>query len=282
MSSWGQAKGSAVVDEEIEWKRQETIRTNRFAGRSVIVTGSSRGFGRLTALALAWEGANIGVNYVRSKDLAEQVASDIESLGVKAVPIQGDISKISDVKKMAEVMWAEFGKCDVLINNAGETSPSKMSWRELDEKIIDETLNVDLKGTMLCTHVFGERMLDEQKSGVIVNIGSNVLSTGSPRAPEYAAAKYGILGITKSYALAFAPYVRVNYAGPGYMDTESLRSREDWTEERRRFVVEATPLRAIGKPENLVPMVLFLASDDSIHMTGNTIIADGGFSMPGV
>ena len=93
--------------------------------------------------------------------------------------------------------------------------------------------------------------------------------------------KYAILGLTKSYALAFAPYVRVNCAAPGYMDTESLNSREDWTADRRRFVAQAAPLKAIGKPDNLVHLVLFMASDDAIFMTGNTIICDGGFSMPG-
>jgi 3-oxoacyl-[acyl-carrier protein] reductase len=282
MSNWGKSEGSAVVESEINWQPKESRISNRFEGRMAMVTGASRGFGRLIALALAREGANIGVNYVKSRDKADQVVAEIQGLGTRAIPIQGDISKLDDVKAMAKAIWKEFGRCDVLINNAGETAPTKMSWRELDEEVIDETLRVDLKGTMLCTHVFGERMLDDQKAGNIVNIGSNVLSSGSPRAPEYAAAKYGILGLTKSYALALAPYVRVNYAGPGYMDTESLNSRADWTPERRKFVVDATPLRAIGNPNNLVPMVLFLASDDSIHMTGNTIIADGGFSMPGV
>jgi len=90
-----------------------------------------------------------------------------------------------------------------------------------------------------------------------------------------------VIGLTKSYALAFAPWVRVNAACPGYMDTEATTKRPDWTPERRKYVVDHTALKRIGKPEHIVPVVLFLASDDSIHMTGNIVICDGGFSMPG-
>jgi 3-oxoacyl-[acyl-carrier protein] reductase len=148
------------------------------------------------------------------------------------------------------------------------------------EEWIEETINLDLKGTLYMTHEVGKRMY-ERRTGSIVNIISNVVVTGSPRAPQYAAAKYGVLGITKSYALALAPWVRVNAVAPGYMETESLLKRKDWTPERRRWIIEHTPLRRIAKPEDIVPVVLFVASDDAIHMTGNTIFCDGGFSMPG-
>lgn len=281
MSKWGEVKGSEKVDQEIEWVRRNTPPGRRFEDQVVVVTGASRGFGRLIALAVAEEGGHVVINYVHSEAKAHEVAAEIEKKGRRAIAVQADIGNLDQVKAMADRVWEEFGRCDVLINNAGETAPTKMSWRDLDLEIIDKTFNIDVKGTMFCTHVFGERMLDEQKAGNIVSIGSNVVTTGSPRAPEYAAAKYAILGLTKSYALAFAPYVRVNCAAPGYMDTDSLNAREDWTPERRSFVAKAAPLKAIGKPENLVRMVLFLASDDAIFMTGNTIISDGGFSMPG-
>jgi 3-oxoacyl-[acyl-carrier protein] reductase len=281
MSNWGDSKGSVKVDEEIDWVRRDTPPGRRFEDQVVVVTGASRGFGRLIALSIAEEGGHVVINYVHSKDKANAVVAEVEKLGRRAIAVQADIGNLDQVKAMADKVWEEFGRCDVLINNAGETAPTKMSWRDLDLAIIDETFDIDVKGTMFCTHVFGERMLDEQKSGNIVSIGSNVVTTGSPRAPEYAAAKYAILGLTKSYALAFAPYVRVNCAAPGYMDTDSLNSREDWTPERRAFVAKAAPLKAIGKPANLVRMVLFMASDDAIFMTGNTIISDGGFSMPG-
>jgi NAD(P)-dependent dehydrogenase (short-subunit alcohol dehydrogenase family) len=279
--SWGNSPGSVVVEGEIRWQRAAHPPGRRLEDQVVVVTGSSRGFGRLIALAAAAEGAHVVVTYVRSKEGAVAVSMSIRDWGRRSIAVQCDIAKLADVGRLADQTWETFGRCDVLINNAGETAATKMGWRQLEEHVIDEILEMDVKGTMLCTHVFGERMLDRQKAGNIVNIGSNVISTGSPRAPEYAAAKYGILGLTKSYALALAPYVRVNYAAPGYMDTDSLNARKDWTPARRKVVVDNTPLKAIGDPGNLVPVVLFLASQDSLHMTGNTVICDGGFSMPG-
>jgi 3-oxoacyl-[acyl-carrier protein] reductase len=279
--SWGVAPGSANVENEIKWKRRPVTAGRRLQDRIVTVTGASRGFGKLIALGAAQEGADLVITYLKNKGMAEDVASQIRKTGRRCAVMPCDISKLDDVKRLADGVWKEFGRCDVLINNAGETAADKMSWRDMREEWIDELLEMDVKGTMFCTHVFGERMHDEQKAGNIVNIGSNVISTGSPRAPEYAAAKYGILGITKSYALALAPYVRVNFAGPGYMDTATLNNRKDWTAKRRQVVVDNTPLKAIGDPDNIVPVVMFLASEDSLHMTGNTVICDGGFSMPG-
>jgi 3-oxoacyl-[acyl-carrier protein] reductase len=279
--AWGTVQGSAAVEGEIVWKRRQTPPGKRLNDLVVVVTGASRGFGKLIALAAAEEGAHVVATYVKNRDKADAVAASIRALGRRAMTFGCDIAKLDDVRACADAVWKEFGRCDVLINNAGETAAKKMSWRELSEPVIDHILDMDIKGTMFCTHVFGERMLDQHKAGNIINIGSNVIATGSPRAPEYAAAKYGILGVTKSYALALAPYVRVNFAAPGYMDTESLKERTDWTAGRRKFVVDNTPLRAIGDPTNLVPVVIFLASDDSLHMTGNTVTCDGGFSMPG-
>ncbi len=279
--SWGTVPGGVRVEAEIDWVRKPTPPGKRLMDQVVVVTGSSRGFGRLIALAAADEGAHVVVNYAKSSAAAEEVVKLIKEKGRKSIALQADISKWDKVKAMADKVWNEFSRCDVLINNAGETAATQMSWRDLDEDSIDETLSLDLKGTLLCTHEFGKRMLDTQKNGNIVNISSNVVVTGSPRAPQYAAAKYGILGITKSYALALAPYVRVNTVGPGYMETESLRNRKDWNPQRKKWIVDHTPLKSIGKPENIVHIVLFLASQDSLHMTGNFVICDGGFSMPG-
>ena len=279
--AWGNVTGSALIDGELQWSRRTTKPGRRLQDQVVVVTGASRGFGRLIALAAADEGADLVITYVKNEQKAQDVALAVREMGQRCTVVQVDIAALADVKRLADETWRAYGRCDVLINNAGETAASKMSWRDLSEPVIDHILDMDIKGTMFCTQVFGERMLDEQKAGNIVNIGSNVIATGSPRAPEYAAAKYGILGVTKSYALALAPYVRVNFAAPGYMDTESLNERKDWTPARRKVVVDNTPLKAIGDPANLVPVVLFLASEDSMHMTGNTVTCDGGFSMPG-
>ena len=119
-------------------------------------------------------------------------------------------------------MAEEAGDVDVLVNNVGDMASSQTSWRELDEATIDHCLAVDIKGTMLMVHEFGVRMVDRGARGAIVNIGSTVIVRGSPRAPIYAAGKYGLLGITKSYARALAPQVRVNTFAPGFMDTPAV------------------------------------------------------------
>jgi NAD(P)-dependent dehydrogenase (short-subunit alcohol dehydrogenase family) len=154
------------------------------------------------------------------------------------------------------------------------------SWREVTEESIDHVLAVDIKGTMLMVHEFGIRMVERER-GSIVNIGSTVIVRGSPRAPQYAASKYGVLGVTKSYAAAFAPSVRVNALGPGFIAVESTLTRGDWTPERERQIVERTPLGKIGDPDELTGVVVFLASADSAHMTGAFVLCDGGFSMVG-
>ncbi len=277
--SWGTLAGEQKVDTEIEAKPRQHAPGMRFQGVNALVTGAGRGFGSLIAVALAKEGANVVVAYNNSKEGAEKISEQIKSLGRKSITAKADITKWSEVKSMIAQVWKDFGPIDLLVNNSGEVSRTQMSWRDITEEAIDETLAVDIKGTLFMLQEMGLKML-ERKSGTIVNVASNVIVTGSPRAPQYAASKYGVIGLTKSYALAFAPWVRVNAACPGYMDTPTTTTRKDWTPQRRKWIVDHTALKRIGNPADIVPIVLFLASDDSIHMTGNIIIADGGFSMP--
>jgi NAD(P)-dependent dehydrogenase (short-subunit alcohol dehydrogenase family) len=181
---------------------------------------------------------------------------------------------------MADAAFEAFGGVDVLMNNVGDVARDQMSWRDITEESIDHVLDVDIKGTMLCTHEFGARMMD-QGHGSIVNIGSTVIVRGSARAPQYAAAKYGILGLTKSYAHAFAPTVRVNVFAPGFIETEATLSREDWKTGRGDQLRGLTPMGRIPGPAELAGTALFLASDDAFHMTGGYMVADGGYNMVG-
>jgi 3-oxoacyl-[acyl-carrier protein] reductase len=255
--------------------------SGRLAGRYALVTGAGKGLGVAIAEGLAREGANVAVHYRSSATGAEETAERIRALGCEAITVQADIARAEDVARMAQEVVDAFGRIDVLVNNVGDMAAHQMSWRDMTAESIDHTLSLDIKGTMLMTHEFGRRMLDDQQSGSIVNIGSRVVVEGSPRAPQYAAAKYAILGISKSYAHALAPHVRVNTLGPGFVETQALLDREDWKTGRRESVLARTPLARIPQPADIVPPVIFLASDDSRHITGAFLLCDGGHSMVG-
>lgn len=252
----------------------------QFEGKVALVTGAGRGFGAVLALAFAREGADVVVHYNNSAAGAEDTAAAVRALGRRATLVKGDIASLEDVRRLTAQAYEAFGRVDVLVNNVGDMASGQASWRELDEKVIDHTLAVDIKGTMFMMHEVGLRMIDGE-GGAIVNIGSQVVIAGSPRAPQYAAAKYGVIGLTKSYARALAPKVRVNTLGAAFMETEALLNRHDWKNGRREEVLKQTPLGRIAKPEDMVGPTLFLASDDARHMTGQFLLCNGGLAMVG-
>lgn len=253
----------------------------RFEGRSFMVTGAGTGFGAELAVRAAAEGAGrVLVHYRSSVDGAQRTAERVREAGAEAELIQGDITSWTDITRMAEHAFDGFGGVDVLLNNVGDMASGQASWTEVTEEAIDHVLAVDIKGTMLMVHEFGQRMADRD-GGAIVNVGSTVIVRGSPRAPQYAAGKYGLLGITKSYAKALAPKVRVNTFAPGFMETEAVLRRPEWNAGRRDAVLASTPAGKIPKPEEMTGAALFLASDEAHHITGTYMIADGGYSMLG-
>jgi 3-oxoacyl-[acyl-carrier protein] reductase len=253
----------------------------RFHGRSVVVTGAGTGFGAEIAVRAAQEGARaVGVHYRSSKAGAEATAERVREAGAEPVLLTADIVEWAQVAALAEDAFTRLGGVDVLVNNVGDVARTQMSWRDITEESIDHVLAVDIKGTMACIHEFGRRMLD-QGHGAIVNIGSTVIVRGSARAPQYAAAKYGLLGATKSYAHAFAPTVRVNVFAPGFIETEATLGRADWKSGRGDQLRELTPMGRIPGPAELAGTALFLATDDASHMTGGYMVADGGYNMVG-
>ncbi len=253
----------------------------RFEGRSVLVTGAGTGFGAELAVRAAQEGARVvGIHYRNSEAGARRTADRIAEAGGKSVLFQADIVDWDQVRAMATASFEQMGGVDVLINNVGDVAREQMSWRDIDEASIDHVLDVDIKGTLFCIHEFGSRMLDAGH-GSIVNIGSTVVVRGSARAPQYAAAKYGLLGLTKSYAHAFAPTVRVNVFAPGFIETEATLNRQDWKSGRAEQLRALTPMGRIPGPAELAGAALFLATDDAFHMTGNYMVADGGYNMVG-
>jgi 3-oxoacyl-[acyl-carrier protein] reductase len=253
----------------------------RFEGRAVVVTGAGTGFGAEIAVRAAAEGARaVGIHYRSSREGAEQTAVRVRALGAEPALFQADIAAWDNVAAFADEVFAELGTVDAVVNNVGDVAREQMSWRDITEESVDHVLAVDIKGTMACTHEFGARMLD-QGHGAIVNIGSTVIVRGSARAPQYAAAKYGILGLTKSYAHAFAPTVRVNVFAPGFIETAATLARQDWQSGRGDQLRAMTPMGRIPAPGELAGTALFLATDDAEHMTGGYLVADGGFNMVG-
>jgi 3-oxoacyl-[acyl-carrier protein] reductase len=253
----------------------------RFEGRSVVVTGAGTGFGAEIAVRAAQEGARVvGVHYRSSRGGAEHTADRVREAGSEPVLLQADIALWPQVTQLADDAFKQLGGVDVLINNVGDVAREQMSWRDITEESVDHVLAVDIKGTMACVHEFGARMLD-QGHGSIVNIGSTVIVRGSARAPQYAAAKYGLLGLTKSYAQAFAPTVRVNVFAPGFIETDATLGRADWQSGRGDQLRKLTPMGRIPGPAELAGTALFLATDDAFHMTGGYMVADGGYNMVG-
>jgi 3-oxoacyl-[acyl-carrier protein] reductase len=253
----------------------------RLEGRSVVVTGAGTGFGAELAVRAAQEGARaVAVHYRSSVAGAERTAERVRAEGAEAVLLQADIVDWAQVAAMAAAAFDQLGGVDVLVNNVGDVAREQMSWRDITEDSVDHVLAVDIKGTMACIHEFGQRMLD-QGHGSIVNIGSTVIVRGSARAPQYAAAKYGLLGINKSYAHAFAPTVRVNVFAPGFIETEATLGRQDWKSGRGDQLRSLTPMGRIPGPAEIAGAALFLATDDANHITGTYMVADGGYNMVG-
>jgi len=247
----------------------------------VVVTGAGTGFGAEIAVRAAQEGARVvGIHYRSSVAGAEKTAERVRAEGSESVLLQADIVEWAQVARMADEAFEKLGGVDVLVNNVGDVARDQMSWRDITEESIDHVLAVDIKGTMACIHEFGQRMLD-QGHGNIVNIGSTVIVRGSARAPQYAAAKYGLLGVNKSYAQAFAPTVRVNIFAPGFIETESTLGREDWKSGRGEQIKKMTPMGRIPGPADYAGAALFLATDDANHITGTYMVADGGYNMVG-
>ncbi|PSM44964.1 3-oxoacyl-ACP reductase [Streptomyces dioscori] len=255
--------------------------SQRFTDKTVLVTGAGTGFGAEIAVRAAQEGADVAIHYRSSRAGAAATAERVTALGRKAVLVQADIAEHEQIRRMADEVWEAFGRLDVAVNNVGDVAREQMSWRDLTEESVDHVLAVDIKGTLLCTHEFGTRMLEQEGGGSIVNIGSTVVARGSARAPQYAAAKYGIIGLTKSYAQAFAPAVRVNVFAPGFIETTATLGREDWKNGRGEQLRKATPMGRIPGPEELAGAALFLATADAHHITGGFLIADGGYNMIG-
>ncbi len=239
-----------------------------------IVTGSGRGIGRAIALELALAGAKVVVNYAGRVDKAEETVELIREAGGECLAVQADVSQTADVDRLIKTTLDHFGKINILVNNAGITRDSLLL--RMKEADWDAVLATNLKGVFLCTKAVSKGML-KQRSGVIVNISSVVGLSGNAGQANYAAAKAGIIGFSKSIAKEFAARgIRVNAVAPGYISTDMT---ETLAEGLQTEVLRAIPLGRLGKPEDVAKVVRFLVSPEASYITGQTLCVDGGMEI---
>ena len=243
-------------------------------GKVAFVTGASRGIGRAIALTLAEAGADVAVNYAGNAAAAEEVAAEIRKMGRRALILQGDVSQTEAAAAMLDAVVAEFGRCYILVNNAGITRDGLLM--RMKEEDWDAVLNTNLKGVFNCTKAALKYMM-KQRSGKIVNIASVVGIMGNAGQANYAAAKAGCIGFTKSVAKEVASRgITVNAVAPGLIATDMTSVLPDKVIEE---MAAGIPLKRAGQPVDVAKAVLFLVSDDAAYITGQTLNVDGGMVM---
>jgi 3-oxoacyl-[acyl-carrier protein] reductase len=244
------------------------------SGKIALVTGAGRGIGREIALTLAAAGAAVAVNDYSGEDACRAVAAEIEALGVGAISVMGDVGDEQSVATIVDRVEAELGPLGIVVNNAGITRDNVVMLMSPDE--FDGVIRTHLRGTFLVSKAAARKML-RRREGAIVNISSVVGRRGNAGQANYAAAKAGIIGLTKSLAKELgARAIRVNAVAPGYIDTAMTQALAD---DVKQVIVANTPLRHIGQPSDVANAVLFLASPLSRYITGCTLPVDGGLGI---
>ena len=244
------------------------------AVKTALVTGASRGIGAAIAKKLAARGFMVIINYGHSSAAAEEVKNQIEQAGGQAVLMQGDVSSGDDVDRMFKDIKKTWGRLDVLVNNAVINRDTLLVRMKEDQW--DAVLSKDLKRVFFTTKAAASLMM-RQRSGSIINIASVVGITGNSGQANYAAAKAGVIGFTKSAAKELAARgIRVNAIAPGFIETDMT---DAIPEKIREGMLETIPLRRGGKAEDVANAVAFLASDDAGYITGQVLKVDGGMVM---
>jgi 3-oxoacyl-[acyl-carrier protein] reductase len=243
-------------------------------GKVALVTGASRGIGRAIATTLAAAGASVAVNYRANEEAAQAVVAEITGAGGKATAVQADVGRADEVERLVKTTLEAYGRLDVLVNNAGITRDTLLL--RMKDEDFDAVLATNLRSVFLCTKA-ALRTLTRQRSGRIINITSVVGLTGNAGQANYAAAKAGIVGFTKSTAREIASRnITVNAVAPGFVETELTDVLGD---EARKAILEGIPLGRLGQPADVAGVVCFLASDAAAYITGQTFTVDGGMVM---
>jgi len=242
----------------------------RFKDKLVLITGSSRGIGRASALAFAKEGASIVINYAKSEIDANSLLKEIEKLGSTAVAIKCDVSQEDQVKQMVEEVIKKFDKLDILVNNAALVFDIPLFEKTVEQW--NKTMAVNLVGAFLCAKYAAPHLI--KTKGSIVNVCSTSGHTSfAPTSADYDSSKVGLIALTKNLAKELAPAVRVNGVAPGWVDTDM---NKDLPKEFIDEEMKKTLLGRMAKPNEIAKVVTFLASDDASYLTGSIVVADGG------
>ena len=247
----------------------------RLSGKTALVTGGQQGIGRAIAVALARDGADVGINFLDDKKAAETVAGEVRAQGRRAVLVPGDVSRRADVEAMVATVVKELGAPDVVVNNAGVFP--RVAFLEMQDSDWDLVLNVNLKGSFLAAQAGARAMVAAGKAGAIVNISSSAVR-GDPRGVHYSASKAGVIGLTRAIALALAPHrIRVNAIAPGTTDTAQPRYGN--TEEQLAARMRDTPFGRLATPDEIARVAVFLATDEAIWVSGEVIHVNAGAYM---
>ena len=243
-------------------------------GKVALVTGASRGIGRAIAIRLAAEGAKVAINFAGNTEKAEAVKAEIEAAGGEALLVQANVADATAVEEMVAKVVEAFGGIDVLVNNAGITRDGLLV--RMKDEDFDAVLDTNLKGVFYCTKAVSKLMM-KKRSGRIVNMTSVVGVNGNAGQTNYAAAKAGVIGFSKSAAKELASRgITVNMVAPGFIDTDMTSVLSDKAKEA---ALAGIPLQRMGTPENVADAVAFLVSDQAAYITGQVIHVDGGMVM---
>lgn len=243
-------------------------------GKVALVTGASRGIGQATAIELAKAGADVVVNFIGNEAVAQETVAAIEALGRKAIKIKADVGNAEDVQAMVDEAVAAFGHIDILVNNAGITRDGLLI--RMKDSDWDDVLNINLKGVYLVTKAVAKLMV-KQRAGRIINMTSVSGVTGNVGQANYAAAKAGVIGFTKTCAKELAARgITVNAVAPGFIETAMT---DVLPEKIKEGIAAIVPFGRMGQPEEIASVVTFLASDFASYITGQVLNVDGGMVM---
>lgn len=242
--------------------------------KTALITGGSRGIGKAIAIRLAEKGNNIVFSYVSNEEAAQKTLEEIKSKGVKVLAFKADVSSYDECQKLIDTTVKEMGSIDILVNNAGIIRDNLIM--RMKEEEFDEVIRVNLKGVFNCIKHVSKIML-KQKSGRIINISSIIGLIGNIGQINYAAAKAGLHGITKSAAKELASRdITVNAIAPGFIESDMTNTLAD---KYKEAIIKAIPLGRIGKAKEVADLVCFLASEEASYITGQIICVDGGMAM---